>query len=54
VHRLAVRDDHALERQLEQLAQRRPRAVDVRRVPDPQLAFGAGQRVGEDERLLLR
>ena len=55
VQRLAVRDDHVLERELEQRAQRRKRPLLVpRRRPDAQLAAGRGQRVGEDERALLR
>ena len=54
VDRLAVRDDHALERELQQLAQRRPCAIEVRRVPDPQLTRDAVQAVGEHERPLLR
>ena len=54
VDRLAVRDQHVLEVQLEQLAQRRQRARRVlRRGPHAQLAAGRGQPVGEDERALL-
>ena len=53
VDRLAVRDDHALEGQVEQLAERGERLVP-RRPPDQELAAGRGQRVREDERPLLR
>src|SRR3954454_22622407 len=55
VHRLAVRDDHALERELEQLPERGQRARLVpRRRPHTQLAVRRGQRVREHERALLR
>jgi hypothetical protein len=54
VHRLAVRDDHELERELEQLPQPRKRPLLVpRRRPDAQLSSGRGQRVREDQRALL-
>src|ERR687887_1413129 len=54
VHRFAVRDEHVLERELEQLLQGRERALFVPgRSPDTQLAVPFSQRVGEDERALL-
>src|SRR5205807_1727028 len=54
VQRLAVRDDHVLERQVEQRAERREHARLVpRRPPDEELAGTLRQRVGEDERPLL-
>src|SRR4051794_35031769 len=50
-----MRDDHALERQLEQRSQRRQDTLLVPgRAPDEQLAAAFRQRVGEDERPLLR
>ena len=52
---LAVGDDHVLEGELEQLAERGQDALFVpRRPPHAELAAGCGQRVGEDERPLLR
>jgi hypothetical protein len=54
MHRLAVGDDHVLERQLEQLAERREHTLLVPGCPpDTELACTLGQRVGEDERSLL-
>src|SRR5947208_5097606 len=38
VHGLAVRDDHVLERELEERAERLPGALLVRRAPDAELA----------------
>ena len=55
VHRLAVRDDHVLERELEQRPQRRKHSLLVpRRSPNAKLAAPFGQCVGEDEGALLR
>src|SRR5947209_18031239 len=53
VHRLAVRDDHVLERQVEQRAEGLQRTLLVRRRPDAEPAVGRGERVGEDGRALL-
>jgi hypothetical protein len=54
VDRVAVRDDHVLERKLEQVAERRQGSLLMPgRRPDTQLAVRRGQRVGEDERALL-
>src|SRR6185312_3420463 len=51
VHRLAVRDDHVLERQLQHRPQRRHHPLGVpRRAPDAQLAVALRQRVGEEQR----
>ena len=50
MHRLAVRDDHVLERKLKQGAQRRQCSLLMRRrSPTAQLAFRGRQPVGENE-----
>ena len=52
---LSVRDDHPLERELEQLTQRWQRSFLVRRArPDAKLALRRRQRISEDEGALLR
>src|SRR6516165_34276 len=54
VDRLAVRDDHVLEGQLQQRAQRRQRSFLIRwRFPDAQLAARRCQRVGKNDGALL-
>src|SRR6516164_10815986 len=54
VDRLAVRDDHVLEGQLQQRAQRRQRSFLIRwRFPDAQLAARRCQRVGKNDGPLL-
>jgi hypothetical protein len=51
---IPVRDDHVLERKLEQCAQRRQRSLLMPRgCPDEQLAVRRSQRVGENEGALL-
>jgi hypothetical protein len=55
VQRLAVRDDHTLERQVEQRTQRGQDALLVpRRRPDEELALGRSERVREDKSPVLR
>jgi hypothetical protein len=55
MHRLAVGYDHVLERQLQQLAQRRKDARrEPRGIPHAQGSARRRQSVGEDEHTLLR
>ena len=55
MYRLAVRDDHVLEGQVEQRPQCGEHSLFVPGGrPDEELALGGGQRVGEDEGALLR
>ncbi len=51
MHGLSVRDDHVVERKVEESPKRGKRPFLVpRRSPDPKLAVSLRQRVGEDER----